>query len=198
MNTDTRTEADTPVPDVGAATPGWLREATKLAMDHGLGEIGAALESLAAQRGRQALRLAVIGEPSKGKSTLVNRLLGRNLLPTGPLAAMRATVVVGAGQADELSAPQFHRLHDRLPSEWWHNGHPYLSLLGRHNHGRSNPATAFYRAFAVHSRPAYAAGRIRRLLRLRRRRRGEVSLEIDNDARQHAGLSRPHGHGRVE
>lgn len=102
-DTDTRTEVDMPVADVGAATPGWLREATKLATDHRLDEIGVALESLAAGRGRQALRLAVIGEPSKGKSTLVNRLLGRNLLPTGSTAAMRATVVVGAGQDDALS-----------------------------------------------------------------------------------------------
>ena len=56
--------------------------------------------TLAALRGRlagQRLRVLVAGEAKRGKSTLVNALLGRALLPMGvtPLTALATTVRYG-------------------------------------------------------------------------------------------------------
>lgn len=50
------------------------------------------------------LRVLVAGEAKRGKSTLVNRLLGRDLLPTGavPVTAVATTVVPGGPADDEL------------------------------------------------------------------------------------------------
>ena len=58
-------------------------------------------ETLAALRDRLAsarLRVLVAGEVKRGKSTLVNALLGREVLPAGviPLTAVAATVVRAA------------------------------------------------------------------------------------------------------
>ncbi len=65
-------------------------------------------ESLATLRERLAssrLRVLVAGEAKRGKSTLVNALLGRDLLPTGvtPLTAVPTTVVSGVPEAAEVA-----------------------------------------------------------------------------------------------
>lgn len=91
------------VTDVGTATPGWLREARQLAEDHGQDRIREALDLLASGRGRPAFRIAVVGEFNRGKSTLINRLLGRNLLPTGSLPVTRAPVVIRASDEEGLT-----------------------------------------------------------------------------------------------
>ncbi|MEU6591605.1 dynamin family protein [Streptomyces sp. NPDC046881] len=88
--------------EAGAA-PGWLREARELAARHGLDRIGADLEALSDGRGRRLFRIAVLGEFNRGKSTLVNRLLGRNLLPTGSLPVTRVPVVVRAAKDEVLT-----------------------------------------------------------------------------------------------
>ncbi|MEU6067808.1 dynamin family protein [Streptomyces sp. NPDC047082] len=92
----------THIADVSAAAPGWLREARQLADAYGLDRIGTALEALAAERGRQLFRTAVVGEFNRGKSTLINRLIGRELLPTGPRPVTRAPVTVRAAQVESL------------------------------------------------------------------------------------------------
>ncbi|MGW7410665.1 dynamin family protein [Streptomyces sp. NPDC054833] len=92
----------THIADVTAAAPGWLREARQLAEDYGLDRIGTALEALAAERGRQFFRIAVVGEFNRGKSTLINRLINRDLLPTGPRPVTRAPVTVRAAQRESL------------------------------------------------------------------------------------------------
>ncbi|MEU2749306.1 dynamin family protein [Streptomyces collinus] len=89
-------------PGTDIATPDWLREARRLAEDHGQEHISEALDLLAAGRGRPAFRIAVVGEFNRGKSTLINRLLGRDLLPTGPLPATRAPVVIRASDEERL------------------------------------------------------------------------------------------------
>jgi ribosome biogenesis GTPase A len=57
-------------------------------------------EQIAALRGRldaARLRVLVVGEAKRGKSTLVNALLGREVLPAGvtPLTAVATTVRYG-------------------------------------------------------------------------------------------------------
>ncbi|MFI6247821.1 dynamin family protein [Streptomyces sp. NPDC051016] len=91
------------VADVGGETPGWLREAQELAAGYGLDGIAADLGALADGRGRRLFRVAVVGEFNRGKSTLVNRLLGRDLLPTGSLPVTRVPVVVRAAQDETLT-----------------------------------------------------------------------------------------------
>jgi small GTP-binding protein len=64
---------------------------------------GADVASLAALRDRldsARLRVLVVGEAKRGKSTLVNALLRRNLLPTGvtPLTAVATTLTYGTDQ----------------------------------------------------------------------------------------------------
>ncbi|MFF4420941.1 dynamin family protein [Streptomyces sp. NPDC001549] len=89
--------------DVGSAAPGWLRQARQLAEDHGQDHIREALDLLAAGRGRPAFRIAVVGEFNRGKSTLINRLLGRDLLPTGPLPVSRTPVVIRVSDEEGLT-----------------------------------------------------------------------------------------------
>jgi GTP-binding protein EngB required for normal cell division len=85
------------VADVGPMTPGWLRDTTALATGHGLAGTESALRSLAAGRGRPAFRLAVLGGPGKGKSTLVNTLLGTPVMPTGSAGTTQSPVVICSG-----------------------------------------------------------------------------------------------------
>lgn len=61
------------------------------------------IDELARRVDGQALRILVIGEAKRGKSTLVNALLGRPVLPTGvrPLTAVATTVRYG--EVDEVA-----------------------------------------------------------------------------------------------
>jgi small GTP-binding protein len=66
------------------------------------------LDALVALRDRlQAarLRVLVVGEAKRGKSTLVNALLGRDVLPTGvtPLTAVPTTVTFGTGEGLDVA-----------------------------------------------------------------------------------------------
>jgi len=62
------------------------------------------LAALRERLGAARPRVLVVGEAKRGKSTLINALLGRPVLPTGvtPLTAVEATVILNAGtQAGE-------------------------------------------------------------------------------------------------
>ena len=60
---------------------------------------------------RRGLRVLVAGEAKRGKSTLVNALLGRDVLPSGvtPLTAVTTTVRYGD---DERAEARFLDGHD--------------------------------------------------------------------------------------
>jgi len=68
--------------DLYAALRAALPEATAPAIERPAGEV----EATAADR--QPIRIAVVGRPNSGKSTLVNRLLGEERLLTGPEAGI--------------------------------------------------------------------------------------------------------------
>jgi len=51
----------------------------------------------------ERLNLVVLGEFKRGKSTLINALLGRDILPTGVVPLTSVVTTVGAGQRDRLS-----------------------------------------------------------------------------------------------
>lgn len=79
----------------------WAREASGLAASYGLEPLRRRLDQLRAERSRGSFRASVVGEFNRGKSTLVNSLLRRDLLPTGPVPVTRSNVVVRAGD-DEV------------------------------------------------------------------------------------------------
>ncbi|MGP3949968.1 dynamin family protein [Streptomyces sp. 7N604] len=115
------------VTDVSGAAPGWLREARQLAAAHRLDGIAAALDTLAAERGRHTFQVAVVGEFNRGKSTLINRLIGRDLLPTGPRPVTRAPVTVRPAHDESLRLtwPDGQRELRRLDT-----GDPWDGLTG--------------------------------------------------------------------
>jgi small GTP-binding protein len=85
-----------------------LPDALTLALDELAGladESDAALLAALRERLRAArLRVLVVGEAKRGKSTLVNALLSREVLPTGvtPLTAVPTTVTHGTGEELEV------------------------------------------------------------------------------------------------
>ena len=110
------------------SVPAWLREAQTLAETYHLGQLTDAVEALGRARVRHRFRVAVVGEFNRGKSTLINRLIGRDLLPTGPLPVTRAAVIIGAGPDDTVRITWADgRREDRLVSsvDAWRN------LVGR-------------------------------------------------------------------
>ena len=79
--------------DADGALKGALDELAALGSDQDREVIAAVRDRLAAAR----LRVLVAGEAKRGKSTLINALLGRDVLPTGvtPLTAVATTVRYG-------------------------------------------------------------------------------------------------------
>jgi Dynamin family len=65
----------------------------------------AELAALADRLAHARLRVLVAGEAKRGKSTLINALLGRAVLPAGvtPLTAIATTVTAGAGEGIEVT-----------------------------------------------------------------------------------------------
>ena len=78
------------------------------------------------------LRVLVVGEAKRGKSTLVNALLGREVLPTGmtPLTAVPTTVTHGTGEAMVVAFADGRAAH--CP----------LSALGEFGTERGNPGNS--------------------------------------------------------
>jgi len=73
-----------------------VRAAERVAADAGLDTIAARLRECRAERDRPGTRVAIVGDFNRGKSTLVNRLLGADLLPTGSVPLTRAFVIIRA------------------------------------------------------------------------------------------------------
>lgn len=73
-----------------------VRAAERVAADAGLDGIAARLRESRAGRDRPGTRVAVVGDFNRGKSTLINRLIGADLLPTGTAPLTKALVVVRA------------------------------------------------------------------------------------------------------
>jgi len=95
------------MPDGGSALVGALDELAALGTEPDREQLTALLDRLDAKR----LRVLVAGEAKRGKSTLVNALLGRDVLPSGvtPLTAVTTTVRYGD---DERAEVRFLDGHD--------------------------------------------------------------------------------------
>jgi Dynamin family len=88
------------MPDGQGALADALDELARLGTDQDREQLAAVRERLAAAR----LRVLVAGEAKRGKSTLINALLGRDLLPSGvtPLTAVATTVRYGTEPRAEV------------------------------------------------------------------------------------------------
>ncbi len=95
------------MPSSESALVSALGELTALGTERDREQLAALLDRLDAAR----LRVLVVGEAKRGKSTLVNALLGRDLLPSGvtPLTAVTTTVRYGD---DERAEVRFLDGHD--------------------------------------------------------------------------------------
>ncbi|MCW3051750.1 MAG: hypothetical protein JWN14_920 [Chthonomonadales bacterium] len=91
-----------PPENLGPLLGKWLRDAYRLAEVHGLQEIAQEIAALEARRLTADFRLLFIGEFSRGKSTLINRLLGRELLPSGALPTTAVFISLIAGEQERM------------------------------------------------------------------------------------------------
>jgi GTP-binding protein EngB required for normal cell division len=89
-----------PMPGSENALVSALGELTTLGTERDREQLAALLDRLDAAR----LRVLVVGEAKRGKSTLVNALLGRDVLPSGvtPLTAVTTTVRYGDDEQAEV------------------------------------------------------------------------------------------------
>jgi GTP-binding protein EngB required for normal cell division len=89
-----------PMPSSESALVSALGELAALGTDRDREQLAALLDRLDAAR----LRVLVVGEAKRGKSTLVNALLGRDVLPSGvtPLTAVATTVRYGEDERAEV------------------------------------------------------------------------------------------------
>jgi GTP-binding protein EngB required for normal cell division len=100
----------TPVPDMAADAEA-LRELTDIASALGEAEIAQDLAALRDRRAAGQVYVACVGQFKRGKSTLINALLGEPLLPTGVAPVTSAVTVIRDG---ETRAVHVH-FHDRAP-----------------------------------------------------------------------------------
>jgi small GTP-binding protein len=120
-------------PEIPDALTSALDDLIALADEADTAVLTALRERLAAAR----LRVLVVGEAKRGKSTLVNALLRREVLPTGvtPLTAVPTTVAQGTDEGLEVTFTDGRTEHHALPA---------LEDLGteRGNPGNSRRVTA--------------------------------------------------------
>lgn len=79
------------------------REAADLAKQAGSEHIAESITTALEERSRPGARIAIVGEFNRGKSTLVNHLIGADVVPTGPNPVTRSVTLVRHGVEPHLS-----------------------------------------------------------------------------------------------
>ena len=72
--------------DLTLQIPLWLERALRLVEEHSVPAIVTELKTLDMRQTKPGFHLAIVGNLSRGKSTLINRLLGQQLLPARAIA----------------------------------------------------------------------------------------------------------------
>jgi GTPase SAR1 family protein len=103
--------------DLSQYLDSWLSQSSLLAESCSVTEIVAQLQTITERLRFPGFRLAVVGEFSRGKSTLLNRLLERDLLPTGALPTTATLTTITPGTEDSMvvsfdSSPEVRRAID--------------------------------------------------------------------------------------
>ncbi len=79
-----------------------VRAAKQLLQAHGAREVAERCQALVVQLAEDRFNLAVVGQFKRGKSTLMNAVLGRDLLPTGLLPLTSAITTLCYGSAERV------------------------------------------------------------------------------------------------
>lgn len=100
--------------DLSQYLDSWLHQSSLLAASCSVAEIVSQLQIITERLRFPGFRLAVVGEFSRGKSTLLNRLLERELLPTGALPTTATLTTITPGTEDSMvvsfdSSPEVRR-----------------------------------------------------------------------------------------
>lgn len=103
--------------DLSDRIEAWLRATLSMAEAFALSEIVEELKKLSTRQQMPGFQLAFVGEFSRGKSTLINRLLAEPLLPVGdlPTTATITSLVAGSMQGMEVFFADGQ--HDSRPLE---------------------------------------------------------------------------------
>ncbi|WP_144052082.1 dynamin family protein [Gloeocapsa sp. PCC 73106] len=80
----------------------WLRQSFKLVESSKLENMVATLQALETHSYLPSFQLAMVGEFNRGKSTLINRLLGRSLVPVGKLSTTAIITSITAGVEESM------------------------------------------------------------------------------------------------
>jgi tRNA U34 5-carboxymethylaminomethyl modifying GTPase MnmE/TrmE len=99
----------------------WLHQSLVLAESQQLNEIVSEFHHLTQRWHLPGFRLAIVGEFNRGKSTFVNRLLDRSLVPTDllPATAVLTSMIAGVEESMEVSfSPQSKELRPLEPASW--------------------------------------------------------------------------------
>ncbi|MHA1739736.1 MAG: dynamin family protein [Candidatus Heimdallarchaeota archaeon] len=101
--------------DVSDKLGTWLRNTIDLANSHSFNEIASGLQTLDEHRQMPVFRLVFAGEFNRGKSTLINRLLKRDLLPVGVLPTTATITYVKAGSEEVMKIEKDDGQQESLP-----------------------------------------------------------------------------------
>ncbi len=106
--------------DLSNQTGKWLRRSLEIA-ESVSGEVNSELQALYDYWRLPSFRLAFVGELSTGKSSLINLLLGRNLLPVSllPTTATLTSIINGSRESMEVSFANGNRETRSLEKSSW-------------------------------------------------------------------------------
>jgi GTPase Era involved in 16S rRNA processing len=111
--------------DLSLQVPIWLENALKLTETHNIKEISRELKALTTIQKTPSFQLAFVGESRRGKSTLINQLLKRPLLPTRTIATTTTftSLVANAETAEHMEMSFSDGCVERRPlvEASWHN-----------------------------------------------------------------------------
>jgi GTPase SAR1 family protein len=119
--TQAASSSPTSIPTPLSGLSNGLSQALELAQAYRLETIATELKSLQSLLHKPGFRLAVVGEFSRGKSTLINRLLARDLLPEGapPTTSTLVSITAGTEEGMTLEWPNHQSESRSLALESW-------------------------------------------------------------------------------
>lgn len=112
-----------PPPDLSGRVEQWLTQALQLAETFHVLAITSELRTLEARQQLPGFRLAFVGEFNRGKSTLINRLLERPLLPVRvlPTTSTLTSIIAGTEERMEIFFPDARQEMRSLEEASWHD-----------------------------------------------------------------------------